>query len=157
VFGGYLVCCGISFYPHARPGAEGGPASSSGLRVQGCQCTTLPPQLLLLASKTARRSAISADALSEAGRTQIFKAIGGRMMPFLAGAGDGRHARDGQTQRGAAAQRGEMFIGYNEMRGGDWGRLRLVWDCFNEGAAAVDALVAYGIGRKRGGIISIVL
>jgi len=50
-----------------------------------------------------------------------------------------------------------MFIGYNEMRGGDWGRLRLVWDCFNEGAAAVDALVAYGIGRKRGGIISIVL
>ena len=41
VFGGYLVCGGISFYPHARPGAEGGPTSSSGLRVQGCQCTTL--------------------------------------------------------------------------------------------------------------------
>ena len=37
---GYLVCGGISFYPHARPGAEGGPTSSSGLRVQGCQCTT---------------------------------------------------------------------------------------------------------------------
>ena len=55
-----MVCGGISFYPHARPGAEGVPTSSSGLRVQGCQCTTLPPQLLLLASKTARRSAISA-------------------------------------------------------------------------------------------------
>ena len=55
-----MVCGGISFYPHARPGAEGVPTSSSGLRVQGCQCTTLSPQLLLLASKTARRSAISA-------------------------------------------------------------------------------------------------
>ena len=48
---------------HSTPmhdlGAEGGPTSSSGLRVEGCQCTTLPPQLLL-ASKTARRSAISA-------------------------------------------------------------------------------------------------
>jgi len=55
-----VVCGGISFYPHARPGAEGVPTSSSDLRVQGCQCTTLPPQLLLLlASKTARRSAIS--------------------------------------------------------------------------------------------------
>ena len=31
--------------------------SSSGLRVQGCQCATLPPQLLLLASETIRRSA----------------------------------------------------------------------------------------------------
>ena len=40
-----MVCGGISFYPHAIPGAEGGPTSSSGLRVQGCQ--------LLLASKTA--------------------------------------------------------------------------------------------------------
>ena len=37
VFGGYLVCGGIAFYPHTRPGAEGGPTSSSGLRVKGCQ------------------------------------------------------------------------------------------------------------------------
>ena len=36
--------------------------SSSGLRVLGCQCTTFSPQLLLLASKTVRRSAISAAA-----------------------------------------------------------------------------------------------
>jgi len=54
VFEGYLVCGGILLYPHARPKAELGPTSSSGLRVPGCQCTTLPPQLLLLASKTAR-------------------------------------------------------------------------------------------------------
>ena len=44
VFGGHLVCGGISFYPHARPRAGGAPTSRSGLRVQGCQCTTLPPQ-----------------------------------------------------------------------------------------------------------------
>jgi hypothetical protein len=38
--GGYLVCGGLSFYPHARPGAEPGVQTSSlGLRVQGCQCT----------------------------------------------------------------------------------------------------------------------
>jgi len=68
VFGGYLVCGGISFNPHARPGAEGGPSSSSGLRVQGCQCTTLTPELLSLASKTARRSAISAARCATARR-----------------------------------------------------------------------------------------
>ena len=59
-FGGYLVCGGLSFYPHARSGAEGVPTSSLGLHVQGCQCTTLSPQFLLLASKTARRSATAA-------------------------------------------------------------------------------------------------
>ena len=42
--------------------------SSSGQRVQGCQCTTLPPQLLLLASKTAHRSAISAARCATARR-----------------------------------------------------------------------------------------
>ena len=42
--------------------------SSPGLRVQGCQCTTLPPQLLLLASKIARRSAISAARCATARR-----------------------------------------------------------------------------------------
>ena len=59
-FGGYMVCGGISFYPHTRPGAGEVPAFSSGLRVYGCQCATLSPQLLLLASKTARRSLTSA-------------------------------------------------------------------------------------------------
>ena len=43
VLGGYLVCSGISFYPHARPGAGGVPTPRLGLRVQGCQCATWPP------------------------------------------------------------------------------------------------------------------
>ena len=55
-----MVGGGISFYPHARPRAGGVSTSSSGLRVRGFQYATLPPQLLLLAVKTARRSAISA-------------------------------------------------------------------------------------------------
>ena len=42
--------------------------SSSGLRVRGCQCTALSPQLSLLASKTARRSAISAARCATARR-----------------------------------------------------------------------------------------
>ena len=41
---------------------------SSGLRVQRRQCTTFPPQLLLLASKTARRSATSAARCATARR-----------------------------------------------------------------------------------------
>ena len=36
--------------------------------MHGCQCTTLPPQLLFLASKTARRSAISAARCATARR-----------------------------------------------------------------------------------------
>ena len=51
-----------------RPGAGGVPTTSSGLRAQGCQCNALPPQLLLLASKTARRSAISAARCATARR-----------------------------------------------------------------------------------------
>ena len=43
-----LVCGGLSFYPHVRPGAGGVPTPSSGLRVQRRQCATLSPQLLLL-------------------------------------------------------------------------------------------------------------
>ena len=35
MFVGHLVCGGISFYLHARPGAGGVPTSSSGLRVKG--------------------------------------------------------------------------------------------------------------------------
>ena len=42
--------------------------SSSGLRVQGFQCTPLPHQLLLLASKTARHSATSAARCTTARR-----------------------------------------------------------------------------------------
>ena len=55
-----LVCGDISFCPHARSGTGGVPTPSSGLRVQGCQCATLSPQLLVLASEIARRSATSA-------------------------------------------------------------------------------------------------
>jgi len=75
VFGGYLVCGGTSFLPHARPGAGRVPTSSSGLRVQGCHCTTstLPPQLLLLASKAARRSAIPAARCATAWRLQVIR------------------------------------------------------------------------------------
>ena len=58
----------VSFYSHARPGVGGVPTSTSGLRMQGCQCSTLPPQLLLLASKAARRSVISAARCSTAWR-----------------------------------------------------------------------------------------
>ena len=68
MFGGYLVCGGISFYPHARPGAGGVPTPSSDLRVHGCQCATLSPKLLLLASKTARRSATPAARCATARR-----------------------------------------------------------------------------------------
>ena len=68
VFVGYLVCGGISFYPHARPGAGGVPTSSSDLRVQECQCRTLSPQLEFLASKTARRSATPAARCTTARR-----------------------------------------------------------------------------------------
>ena len=39
---------------------------------------------------------------SETGRAPISKADEGWTMPFLAVAGDGRDARDGQAQRGAA-------------------------------------------------------
>ena len=65
-FGGDSVCGDDSFaifqsHPRARPGAGGVRTPSLGLHVQGCQCTAVSPQLLLLASKTARRSAISGE------------------------------------------------------------------------------------------------
>ena len=57
-FGGDSVCGDDSFaifqsHPRARPGAGGVRTPSLGLHVQGCQCTAVSPQLLLLASKTA--------------------------------------------------------------------------------------------------------
>ena len=64
----HRVCGGISFYPHARPGAGGVVTLSSGLRVQGGQRNSLSPQLLLLASRTAHRSAISAARCATARR-----------------------------------------------------------------------------------------
>ena len=54
---------------------------------------------------------------SETGRESLFEAGGGRMMSFLAGAGDG-HARSGHADdggRGAEVQRDEMSIGYNKI------------------------------------------
>ena len=80
---------------------------------------------------------------SETGRESLFEADGGRMMSFLAGAGDG-HARSGHADgggRGAEVQRYEMSIGYNEIGVGR-GRSRLVWHCFTGCVAVVDALAA---------------